>query len=165
MLLTSTLRMLGHSVEHCATAEAGLERLEHDDFRIVVSDWKMPTMDGLALCRAVRERSRAYVYFILVSTQRITKENRRLALAAGVDDFLTKPIDQDEIGMRLHVAERIVRLTEQLTQMAGFIPVCRSCHGARIDSDFWEQVEVLVHRHRTEDSTLDVCSDCRTRPG
>ncbi len=101
--------------------------------------------------------------FILVSALKVTKENRKLALAAGVDDFLSKPIDGDELGMRLHVAERIITLSEKMVRMAGFIPSCRSCQRSRNDSEFWGEVESLVHRARTEGSVLDLCPQCQRR--
>jgi CheY-like chemotaxis protein len=113
MLLNSTLRSLGHDVDYVTNPAEVLARTAQGAYRVVVSDWRMPGMDGLTLCRKIREQGGPYVYFILVSVNRITKENRQLALAAGVDDFLNKPIDMDEIGMRLHVAERILRLAER----------------------------------------------------
>ena len=65
-----------------------------DPVRVVVSDWMMPEPDGLALCRAIRARVGAdYVYFILLTGRDATEDNQREAIEAGVDDFLTKPLD------------------------------------------------------------------------
>jgi DNA-binding response OmpR family regulator len=89
-----------------------------------VSDWRMPGIDGLGLCRMIRERGGGYVYFILISSNKVTKENRRLAVEAGVDDFLSKPVDADELGLRLHVAERILGLSEEVKQLRSFLSIC-----------------------------------------
>ncbi len=95
------------------TADNGLEAwriFEREPIQILISDWMMPHLDGLSLCQKVRQKMGApYAYFILL-TVRTSTENYHEAMQAGVDDFLTKPLRQDELFMRLHVAERIVNL-------------------------------------------------------
>src|SRR6185295_19395763 len=72
--------------------------------------WEMPTMSGLELCREVRRRmSSGYTYFILL-TARTGTQNRIEGLGAGADEFLSKPVDPDELEVRLRVAERILSL-------------------------------------------------------
>jgi PleD family two-component response regulator len=69
-------------------------------------------MDGLDLCRKVRARPKTeYTYFILLTAIHTGRENMRLAMAAGVDDFLSKPLDREVISMRLRVADRILDYT------------------------------------------------------
>ena len=71
----------------------------------------MPGLDGLELCKKIRERTKTpYTYFILLTSQETRPENYDLATDAGVDDFLTKPVDRPTIRMRLRVAERIIAL-------------------------------------------------------
>lgn len=108
MLLRAMLQSLGHEVELATDGTTAWTKLAAGGHRAVVSDWRMPAMDGLAFCRKLRARGGDYVYFILVSATKITPENRTAALEAGVDDFLAKPIDPEELRMRLQVAERIV---------------------------------------------------------
>jgi two-component system cell cycle response regulator len=76
-------------------------------YRIVVSDWMMPGMDGVSLCREFRSLGGSYVYFVLCSA-RTDRADRTEAFEAGVDDFLTKPIDRGELASRLIVARRIL---------------------------------------------------------
>ena len=87
--------------------------------RLVITDWEMPEMDGLELCRAVRTAGLpGYVYFILL-TGRGSKGDKLAALSAGVDDFITKPFDRPELAAKLRGAERLLLLeTRELTIFA-----------------------------------------------
>jgi len=107
MVLRRYLEASGYSV---AQASDGIEALalhRQYRFRIVVSDWNMPSMDGTTLCKEFRNLGGSYVYFILCSA-RTDRADRVVAFEAGVDDFLTKPIDQGELAARLVVAGRIL---------------------------------------------------------
>jgi two-component system, cell cycle response regulator len=97
-------------------AHDGLEALRlhsQHPYRIVVSDWMMPEMDGVSLCREFRKLGGPYVYFILC-TARHQREDRLEAYDAGVDDFLVKPLDRHELHARLNVARRILASEDAL---------------------------------------------------
>lgn len=162
-LLMAVLRSLGHEVEHAGSSDEAWARLTEGGYRVVVSDWQMPGVDGLGLCRKIRERGGDYVYFILVSSNRVTKENRQLALAAGVDDFLSKPIDADELGMRLHVAERIIGLSAQVKQLESFLPVCGYCKKIRDDRKYWQEMETYFTQRQGTKFSHGICPDCYER--
>jgi diguanylate cyclase (GGDEF)-like protein/PAS domain S-box-containing protein len=97
-------------------ATDGLQALEmhaRRPYRVVVSDWMMPSMDGLSLCRELREKSGTEVYFILCSGRALA-DGRRQAFDAGVDDFLAKPINRDELVPRMNAARRILNTEDNL---------------------------------------------------
>jgi diguanylate cyclase (GGDEF)-like protein len=82
--------------------------------RLALLDWVMPELDGIEICRQLREVSeRPYTYIILV-TGRGSREQRVDGLRAGADDYLVKPVDVDELQARLSTAKRILDLQEQL---------------------------------------------------
>jgi len=120
-----TLRRLQHFLEkwghHVRMAPNGLDALEQflsEPVDIVITDWMMPEMDGLALVRHIRNRSKdkAYVYTILL-TSRGDKEDVVKGLSeVGVDDYVVKPFDPDELRARLSVGERTVRLERTLRE-------------------------------------------------
>jgi len=161
--LMAVLRSLGHEAEHLTSSHGAWSVLAKGGYRVVVSDWKMPGLDGLDLCRMVRAGGGDYVYFILISSSRVTKENRQLALAAGVDDFLMKPVDADELGMRLHVAERIIGLSGQVKQLEAFLPICGYCKKIRDDRKYWQEIEEYFNRHQGTQFSHGVCPDCYER--
>jgi two-component system cell cycle response regulator len=81
---------------------------------LALLDWVMPGMDGIAICREIRkEINRTYTYVILV-TGRGGKNHMVDGLTAGADDYLTKPVDPDELHARFNTARRILELQEQL---------------------------------------------------
>lgn len=87
---------------------------EEDAPRIALLDWMMPELEGVEICRRLREwKNRPYTYVVLL-TARGHKQDRLTGLQAGADDFLTKPFDQDELRARLNVASRIIELQDEL---------------------------------------------------
>jgi putative two-component system response regulator len=109
-LLENALEHFGYEV---TTARDGLEALAEirsGQFQLVVSDWEMPGLSGVELCREVRRCvSVSYTYFILLTARR-GMDHLVEGLRAGADEFLTKPVDPDELKLRLDVAERILSL-------------------------------------------------------
>src|SRR5207245_9664435 len=101
------IKDLGHSPS-CATN--GIEALalyNEQGADVVVSDWVMPRMDGVELCRSVRQRLGApYTYFILL-TGLGDPEHRIAGMQAGADDYLQKPFNLSDIEARLIAAERV----------------------------------------------------------
>lgn len=160
-VLDQTLKRLGHEVLSAADGEPALELLEREPVRVVVSDWTMPRMDGLELCRRVRARIGAdYVYFILLTGRAADQGNREEAADAGVDDFLTKPLDPTELWMRLRVAERILRYATQVRQLEAFLPICSYCKKVRDDGNYWQQIESYINERTGTDFSHSVCPGC-----
>ena len=163
LLLQALLKAMGHEVELANDGATAWTRLEAGGHRVVVSDWRMPGLDGLDLCRMIRKRGGDYVYFILISSQTITKENRQLAVEAGVDDFLMKPVNAEELGMRLHVAERIIGLTAQVKQLESFIPICSYCKKIRDDTKYWQEIESYFSQQQGAKFSHGICPECHDR--
>ncbi|HRF58351.1 MAG TPA: diguanylate cyclase [Fimbriimonadaceae bacterium] len=114
LVLSRILEQLGHEVVCAADGAEAWQILSAETFDAIVSDWMMPEMDGLELCRRLRaEQGRAYTYFILL-TAKAQQEARAEALAAGVDDFLVKPLQKEELMARLTVARRILDIQDAL---------------------------------------------------
>jgi putative two-component system response regulator len=106
-LLQGFLTNLGYEVAVANDGCQAYEMICKQDYRMVISDWQMPEMDGVELCRKIRERHLgAYVYIILL-TCRGGSDNLIEGLRAGADDFMTKPFQPEELRVRLHVGQRI----------------------------------------------------------
>jgi putative two-component system response regulator len=109
-LLENVLTGLGYEVATARNGREAFDILRLGDHRIVVSDWNMPEMSGLELCRCIRGRHlSAYVYILLITSQGGQK-NLVQGLSAGADDFITKPFDPEELQVRMRTAERIISL-------------------------------------------------------
>ncbi|MEE9213038.1 MAG: HD domain-containing phosphohydrolase [Phycisphaeraceae bacterium] len=109
-MLRHALKEAGHKVEAVTNARRALDMIRLDSHRLVISDWEMPDMDGIELCRAVRaEELPSYVYFILL-TSHTRPEEVVEGLSAGADDFITKPFNSAELIVRVRAGERILAL-------------------------------------------------------
>jgi sigma-B regulation protein RsbU (phosphoserine phosphatase) len=129
--------------------------------RLIVSDWMMPRLDGLGLCEKVRGRAQTpYTYFILLTANRTSAENYERASAAGVDDFLVKPLDREVIRMRLRVAERILKCTAEIRQLQELIPICTYCHKVRNEHDYWDRVESYIQNETGSRFSHGACPEC-----
>ena len=143
-ILTQALGKLGHEVVEAEDGEAAWDLWQTEKTRIIVSDWLMPKSDGLGLCQKLRAlKGQDYVYFILLTGSEASIENKRMTAEAGVDDFLTKPLDFQELWMRMRVAERIVRTTQQVRQLEELLPICSYCKKIRDDQNYWQQTLTL----------------------
>lgn len=162
-LVQGVLGAFGHEVTVTVDGSDAWDAWQRDHHRVVVADWIMPAVDGLELCRRVRrEMTRPYTYFILL-TGRSGKEHRRTALDAGVDDFLSKPLDADELGARVHVAERILGLRKELAQFHTLLNMCTYCRRVRDRAGEWMSVEDYLARYARTGLSHDVCPDCYSR--
>jgi len=160
-ILHFTLLHYGHEVVTATDGQEAWEKFDADPLRVVVSDWMMPGIDGLNLCRKIRERPRTeYTYFILLTAVNTGRENLRHAMDAGIDDFLTKPVDREAILMRLRVAERILEYTTQIRQLKELIPICMYCKRIRDDTNYWDQLETYIHVHTGSNFSHGICPEC-----
>lgn len=114
-ILSSSLKRWGYSVMEAESGDAAIAIcLEHKP-ELVISDWIMPGMSGLEFCREFRAlTSESYGYFILL-TSKSEKNEVAEGLDAGADDFLTKPVDGNELRARITAGERILEMQRELT--------------------------------------------------
>ena len=116
MTIEKIVEAFGHDATHVRGAAEAWEKLETGEYRIVISDWMMSGEDGLSLCRRIRSAAFPFYAYTIVVTSRAGRRDLLDALSAGADDFLVKPVDPDELRVRLLVGERIVRLETRLRQ-------------------------------------------------
>src|ERR1700751_4926745 len=104
----------GHDVVGVASAEEAEQALNAQDFPFLILDWMLPGKSGLDLCQELRARAGGDEIFILLITARTEPEDLERALAAGANDYLSKPLDPALLNIRLSVAEHRIRgLTER----------------------------------------------------
>ena len=151
-LLSSRLCAWGHTVHQAADGNTAWETIRSTPVDMVISDWMMPGMDGLELCRRIRKHNeRGYMYLILISAQDSKTEIVR-GLESGVDDYITKPIDMDALHARIESGARIVNLERSLNRKIEIITV-NHIQTIRMFSRMMEVVddELGGHCRRTAD--------------
>ena len=116
LVLKKAIEKLGHE---CFAAEEGHQAwalFQSREVDVVISDWLMPGMDGIELCRRVRKYSTpTYPYFIFL-TSLTDRDHSLMGFEAGADDYLAKPLNLFDLKARLLVASRVTALHIQLAQ-------------------------------------------------
>ncbi|MBU1247242.1 MAG: response regulator [Proteobacteria bacterium] len=110
--LVRVLEALGYEILAAKDGLEGLKMFDKHQPRLVITDLEMPRMDGFGLIELIRTREINYTY-IIVLTALTDKDNLVKGLELGADDFLVKPVNPEELRVRLNSAERIFRLQTQ----------------------------------------------------
>ncbi|HEX4124696.1 MAG TPA: response regulator [Tepidisphaeraceae bacterium] len=109
-VLENTITRMGYQAICVSDGQQALDTLRNSNIRLVITDWDMPTMNGLELCRAIRRDDLSGYVYIIMLTGREGSKQRMEGLCAGADDFLNKPLDPEELLVCLKTAERILAL-------------------------------------------------------
>ena len=109
------VRDLGHRCSTASDGAAAFEIATRDRPDMILSDLMMPGMDGLELCRRVRDLPGEYIYFVFTSAMH-DKAHVLRGLESGADDYLGKPIDLDELEARVRAASRLLLVQKQVTE-------------------------------------------------
>lgn len=162
--LANALRTMHYEVRAFENGRLAWEAFDAEPARVIISDWQMPEMDGIALCENIRSRAKTeYTYFILVTAERTAEADFENAIDAGVDDFLTKPVSRDAIWRRLRVAKRILSYAKEIRQLKNLIPICMYCKNIREDQELWQRLEEYIHEHTGSRFSHGICPDCYDR--
>ncbi|MRR57175.1 MAG: diguanylate cyclase [Deltaproteobacteria bacterium] len=113
-ILEGHLLEIGYTVAAVENGRQALEKLATGYYPIVITDLVMPEMDGMELCRAVREQASGRYVYILMLTSQNSKEDMIRGLEAGADEYLVKPVNRAELMVRLKTANRILTLEGSL---------------------------------------------------
>jgi DNA-binding response OmpR family regulator len=107
-LFEAILSGLGHEVDLASGGRDGWDRYRTGRHPVILSDWTMPDMDGLELCRRVRAEASASCTYVMLVTARVGEESYQAARDAGVDDIITKPFHGSYLESRIRIAEQRV---------------------------------------------------------
>lgn len=152
-LLEAFLAKWGYDVVVTSDGKEAWDVLQRPEApSLVISDWMMPNVDGLELCRKIREMERSsYTYFIIL-TAKERKEDVVKGLEAGADDFLIKPFHQEELKYRVQIGERIIELEQKILVLASN----DSLTGVLNRRAFMERMGVEINRSTRENAPLSL---------
>lgn len=180
-ILEATLSRLGWDVIPAPDGAAAwriLENLEGKNApELAVLDWMMPGMTGVEICRKLRGTPGFELMYVILLTSRSEKEDIAAALAAGANDYITKPFDPIELEARVRVGERMVKLQTALAarvveledalshvqRLQGLLPICSYCKMVRNETNYWQQVEAYLTANSGLKLTHSVCPTCFER--
>ncbi len=119
LILENMLTKWGYDVVSAIDGNDAWKKLQEEDSpKLVILDWMMPGIEGIEICRKIRENSNKedqYTYVTLL-TAKESKENIVTGMDAGADDYITKPFDMHELRVRVRAGQRIIQLQSELLE-------------------------------------------------
>jgi phosphoserine phosphatase RsbU/P len=110
------LRKWGYEVIEASDGRQALEILNRESIGLVISDWVMPNLTGIDLCRKIREQDFDHYTYLILCTSKGEKSDLIHGMEAGADDFLVKPISKEEMRVRVRAGERVLELERGLAE-------------------------------------------------
>ncbi len=174
LYLQKLIGQWGYQVTAVKSAEHALEQIHQNNFQIIIADWILPGMTGVEFVRTIRNDQKLdYIYTILL-TARSSDADYNTAMANGADDFLIKPVQENELRIRLRVAERIMQYQQELKNYAqrlsqalddiqtlgGFIHMCSYCNSIYTPEEKWLDVARYLQKHANITVSHGVCPAC-----
>ena len=176
--LVFLLQRHGYEVAVVDNGQAALDiLLGANPPHVALLDWEMPRLDGLHVSAAVRTMpARRYTYIIML-TAHDQASDVLTAFGAGVDDFLSKPVDNAQLLARMRCGERVLNLEqrgaeriaelekalEEVRTLQHLLPICMYCKKVRDDADYWHEIDAYIHLHTGTDFSHGICPDCAAR--
>ncbi|MGB2697546.1 MAG: response regulator [Candidatus Zixiibacteriota bacterium] len=174
MVLEKILIKAGHLVIAVEDGLKALTSIQKEVPDMLITDWMMPDLDGLELCRRVRELNLPGYVYIILWTALTQKENIIKGLDTGADDYITKPFDKTELLARVKAGERVIQLERslrqknkelsdalaQVKQLKGLLPICMFCKKIRNDKNYWQKIEDYIAKHSEVDFSHGICPEC-----
>lgn len=153
--LEKSIKDWGYKTVTAKNGKKAWEVIKKDNIRLAILDWMMPGMNGVELCRKVRqefkEKESKYIYIILL-TGRDQQGDIITGLSAGADDYITKPFSFLELKVRLQNGERIIELEDNRLKLASYDSLTKLWNRSKILEFFKEELE----RNRRESQSTGV---------
>ncbi|MEW6489195.1 MAG: response regulator transcription factor [Thermodesulfobacteriota bacterium] len=177
-VLVGVLGKLGHEVtEACDGAAAWELAREPGAPRLLLLDWMMPELDGVELCRRLKECQPDAPPYVILVTARSAKADLARGLDAGADDYVVKPFDPEELRARIDVGTRMLALQARLAgkigelqaalgeirTLRGIIPICAGCKKIRNEQGAWTRLEAYIREHSHAEFSHGLCEECVER--
>ena len=174
-LLVANLKKWGHEVVSVLDGNAAFSKYtEEENFDIAILDWMMPGIEGIEVCKRIKQHATKPFAYVIILTAKTQTEDVVKALEFGADDYIIKPFKAAELRARIQAGERIVKLERNLKNsitelekalsevktLQGILPVCAWCKRVRDDSDYWQTVENYISNHSEAEISHSICPTC-----
>lgn len=174
-LLEAALANWGYEVTHACDGFAAWEALQQLDApSLAILDWMMPGLDGVEVCRKVRQSPTRQPLYIILLTAKGARADIVAGLQAGADDYVAKPFDPEELQARLQVGVGMIQLQKnladqvrelegalsQVKRLHGLLPICAYCKKIRDDKSYWQEVEAYISKHAEVQFSHGICPGC-----
>jgi len=174
-LLQVLLQKMGYRVITACDGTEALDRLQRPGSpNLILLDWIMPGMEGIEVCRRYREKYKDEPKYIILLTAKDSTDSLVDGLAAGANDYISKPFNKRELFARLNVGRRFIELQQKLIEhiaklkdsldhvkkLQGILPICMYCHNIRNDQESWERIDSYISDHSDAEFSHGICPEC-----
>ncbi|SDP46992.1 Response regulator receiver domain-containing protein [Desulforhopalus singaporensis] len=176
MMVQVCLENWGYRVEAVADGKQALKALQQSDSaNIAILDWEMPELDGLEVCRRLKETESESAPYVILLTARDSNADILQGFDAGAEDYMTKPFNESELLARVRVAERLVRtqaslaesvieLKDALNQLETLergVEICARCQSVFDPCDGrWRRLDEIAGDDEEQRFVVRDCPDC-----
>jgi len=175
IMLKTAFDDLGHDLVVTGDGRTACEiMLKPEAPKLAILDWMMPGMDGVEVCRKVRETKLSDPPYLIILTVRDQTEDIVKGLKAGANDYIIKPYNIEELQVRVGVGCRVMEMQATMTRqikelqaamahiktLRGLLPICMYCKKIRDDKQYWQQVEGYITTHSEAQLSHGICPDC-----
>lgn len=184
-ILEAKLIRWGYEVTVTCNGLDALQGLESADApRLAILNWMMPGMEGVEVCRRLRQKATTPYSYIIILTALDRVDDIVSGMEAGADDYLTKPFRSNELWARLRAGRRILDMQNELLKagddrdsliaqlrdaitsirtLSGMLPICAACKKIRDDKGYWNQLEAYISDHADVLFSHCLCPDCAVK--
>ena len=173
-LLFQYLAKSGFQVWLAQDGESALRQVGHTPPDVMLLDVMMPGLDGFETCRRLKENKTTKEIPVIFMTGLTDIEHKITGFQIGGVDYVTKPLEPQEVLARLTAHITIRNLQKDLQQknaqleealnkiktLSGLIPICASCKNIRDDQGYWHKLEAYIQDHAEVEFSHGLCPDC-----
>jgi sigma-B regulation protein RsbU (phosphoserine phosphatase) len=173
------LKRRGKEVIEAGNGKEGLALFRQHQPDLVVTDIRMPVMDGLTMAKEIKAISPEAK--IIVTTAFTDISYLMDAIDVGIDQYVVKPVDIDKLlaaidkcaesiesrlmasryqAEREQLLEKLQKALEKVKLLSGYLPICSSCKKIRDDKGYWQQIESYIRDHSDAEFSHGICPDC-----
>lgn len=180
-VLLGLLKDRGFNLVIAKSGEEALERAGQLLPDVILLDIRMPGMDGFETCRRLKASEMTCEIPIIFMTALTDVESKLKGFEVGGVDYVTKPVEYQEVIARLNAHltirrlqkslveknaelqtknEQLQQVLDQVKSLSGLLPICANCKKIRNDQGYWQDVAVYIRDHSEADFTHGICPDC-----
>lgn len=175
-LAYGTLTRSGYEVSLVSNGHAAWDALQEPDAPLLaLLDWMMPGMDGIDVCRHLRQLPSSPLIYVILLTALDEEDAVAQAVKAGADDYLIKPVLPEHLRLRVRVGMRVLGLEvvrqrsqqeladvhAQLNWVHQLLPLCPRCRRKRRSRRYWQQIQNYIQEQPKERLTPSLCPRCQ----
>lgn len=180
-VLLDLLKDFGFAISVARSGEEALERASRRTPDLILLDVMMPGLNGFETCRRLKANETTREIPIIFMTALTDVESKLKGFEVGGVDYVTKPVEYQEVMARLNAHLTIRQLQQDLTEknaelrakneqlqqaldhvkrLGGLLPICANCKKIRDDQGYWQDVAIYIRDHSEADFTHGICPDC-----